>query len=192
MRAIAFDPDTSTTGWALVEHDVANPLEKRSHILACGIIGSDPSLKGDDKSIEQIRALMRQLDWVSTRCVDAVLIEGQYFVQGKTNAENMNQVSWITGAIACLALPYNHAVHIVSPKLWTQGTTKKCRISKSEMHWYHTSPKEVAALAGCAASELNHVWDAAGIGRWWLMNHTAPAWRNRNAPVKRKARSRRR
>lgn len=176
MRVLAIDPDTTTTGWSIVEME---PTARRSRVVRAGLVKSPRALKGDEGVLAQIRACFGEIPWCSTG-LDAIVVEGQYFTKGSTHAESLYKVAWVTGAVCALAMPWTSEVHIISPQLWTRSTSKDQRIAKFERHWFDTTQLEVQQLAGCAPGEVNHVLDSAGIGRWYIMNHKSVTWTQRN------------
>ncbi len=175
MKFLAFDPDTATTGWALIESvDGKGPA-----LVTCGIVKSSGSLTGDERVNAQMKALHKVLPTIP-RDFDMVMVEGQYNRSG-TNIQDVLRVARVGG---CIQSYYaTRGCVTVTPELWTQSKGKEMR-EGSVLRRLRLTMADIAQVTGLSEAMSEHAVDAAAQAVWLSENFTSRTFLDR---FKRKA-----
>ena len=137
---LAFDPDTSTSGWAALEGD---------QFVAAGVIFNKVKASGDKATIAQVDAILdAQLSSVLQKHPRLVVIEGQHFIDRSKSASSLFNLARITGALAtaCRLWWPLTPVMFANPKDWTKGIKKEVRINRMARRLGRTTPELLAMI----------------------------------------------
>lgn len=181
MKVLAFDPDSTNTGWAHVELTI----EGEVNLLAAGVIQSSKKLIGDDGLRAHLKAIREAAPELPSD-YDILAVETQYKMGSGKGADSIILIANVSGAL--FNLNPEKAVR-VSPLLWTKGWGKGGDDEGRQsiiLRAFKTTTAKVAELVGCKPSDANHTIDGMGIGRWLCLNWSKAAWKNRDVSKPRK------
>lgn len=155
MKVLAFDPDTKTSAWALIDED--------ENTVSVGMFKTRGGV------LSQIEEAIRNFPFAAKP--DRVWVEGQHYFDRAKSAKDLFPVAQVAGALLALSMfHFPHAeVDIAEPGEWTKGIDKPTRLRRVQGLWYpELTDEAVMHICKCRKSEVNHVLDAVAMARWGL------------------------
>ena len=162
MRALGIDPDTKTTGWAVVEGDAAG-----FRVVEVGLVRAK-GRKVQDRLADMARGL---LDWAAGASeVSLAAVEWQRLrPRGEKNPNSIVDLNGVAGMCAACVVALADTCYFVTPSEWKGQVPKKIMhrrilrkvrlgdVDIKELDWPHVP-----------ASMRTHVIDAIGLACWAL------------------------
>lgn len=171
MISLGIDPDTNSTGFALVD-DTRGPL-------ALGCLPNSGELRGRKAALHQI-AEIRKLSGLPA-LPDIVVVEYQehYAGKGKANPNHLMLLSMITGAGLCIFHDGFTKMFAPYPKEWKGSVPKGIHQKRilSKLGWeFKDNGKKLAPtpvfpdlpVIGDIEAGAKEVVDAIGLAQWGL------------------------
>lgn len=162
VLCLAVDPGMHETGWALVTED---------RILDCGLIKCS-GYAGNEGVIRQILNIQCELPeaWEGFDTEDLfAVVEGQHYQSREKRASNMLSLAQVAGGCIATCQEAGIETRILQPEKWTKGIKKEVRNRRAVQVYFKQSEQEIAAMAECSLADVNHVLDAAVMGRFAIL-----------------------